>query len=68
MKAKPDDSDALVYKAEIDIRAGKANDAVPTLQAVLKNDPENNIAHYQLAWPTTRLGTQPKPRGNGERR
>ena len=41
VKAKPDDLDAQVYKGEIEIRSGKTSDAVNTLQAVLKNDPDN---------------------------
>ena len=47
VKAQPDDQDAQVYKGEIEIRSGKASDAVNTLQAVLKNDPDNAVAHYQ---------------------
>jgi tetratricopeptide (TPR) repeat protein len=47
VKAKPDDPDAQIYKGEIEIRSGKASDAVTTLQAVLKNDPDNPVAHYQ---------------------
>jgi tetratricopeptide (TPR) repeat protein len=48
IKARPDDEDAQIYKGEIEIRSGKANDAINTLQAVLKNDPDNGIGHYQL--------------------
>ncbi len=48
LRAKADDEDAQIYKAEIEIRSGKANDAVNTLQAVLKNDPDRGVAHYQL--------------------
>jgi tetratricopeptide (TPR) repeat protein len=47
-KARPDDEDAQIYKGEIEIRSGKSNEAVNTLLAVLKNDPDNGIAHYQL--------------------
>src|SRR6202140_134316 len=56
VKAKPDDADARVYKGEIEIRSGKANDAVTTLQAVLKNDPDNAVAHYQLGLAYDQLG------------
>jgi len=63
VKAKPDDADAQVYKAEIDIRAGKAADAVPTLQAVLKSDPDNAIAHYQLGLAYDQLGDSNKAEG-----
>lgn len=48
VKAKPDDQNAQIYKAEIDVRSGKPSQAATTLQAVLKNDPDNAIAHYQL--------------------
>jgi tetratricopeptide (TPR) repeat protein len=56
VKAKPDDPDVQVYKAEIEIRSGKAGDAVNTLQAVLKNDPDNAIAHYQQGLAFDQLG------------
>jgi cellulose synthase operon protein C len=56
VKAKPDDPDVQVYKAEIEIRSGKADDAVNTLQAVLKNDPDNAIAHYQQGLAFDQLG------------
>ena len=56
LKAKPDDQDAHVYKGEIEIRSGKASDAVNTLQAVLKNDPDNALAHYQQGLAFDQLG------------
>ncbi len=56
VKAKPDDQDAQIYKGEIEIRSGKASDAVNTLQAVLKNDPDNAVAHYQLGLAFDQLG------------
>jgi tetratricopeptide (TPR) repeat protein len=56
VKAKRDDPDAQVYKGEIEIRSGKASDAVNTLQAVLKNDPDNAVAHYQLGLAFDQLG------------
>ncbi|MGD0791696.1 MAG: tetratricopeptide repeat protein [Terriglobales bacterium] len=56
VKAKPDDSDAQVYKGEIEIRSGKSSDAVNTLQAVLKNDPDNAVAHYQQGLAFAQLG------------
>jgi tetratricopeptide (TPR) repeat protein len=55
-KAKPDDTDVKVYKGEIEIRGGKASDAVNTLQAVLKADPENAVAHYQQGLAYDQLG------------
>src|SRR3979411_13830 len=56
VKVKRDDPDAQVYKGEIEIRSGKASDAVNTLQAVLKNDPDNAVAHYQLGLAFDQLG------------
>jgi len=56
VKAKPDDPDAQIYKGEIEIRSGKASDAVTTLQAVLKNDPDNAVALYQQGLAFDQLG------------
>src|SRR6266853_2131890 len=56
VKAKADDPDAQVYKGEIELRSGKASDAVNTLQAVLKNDPDNAVAHYQQGLAFDQLG------------
>jgi tetratricopeptide (TPR) repeat protein len=59
VKAKPDDPDAQIYKGEIEIRSGKASDAVNTLQSVLKTDPDNpaaSVAHYQLGLAFDQLG------------
>ncbi len=56
VKAKPDDEDAQIYKGEIEIRSGKASDAVNTLQAVLKSDPDNAVAHYQQGLAFDQLG------------
>ena len=41
LKARPDDEDAQIYKGEIEFAAARPSDAVNTLQAVLKNDPDN---------------------------
>ena len=56
IKTKSDDEDAQIYKGEIELRGGKANDAVNTLQGVLKNNPDNGIAHYQLGLAFDQLG------------
>jgi tetratricopeptide (TPR) repeat protein len=56
IKARPDDPDTQIYKGEIEIRSGKASDAVNTLQAVLKGDPDNGVAHYQLGLAFDQLG------------
>ena len=56
LKAQPSDADAQVFKAQIQIRSGKPNDAVDTLQGVLKNDPDNAVAHYQLGLAFEQMG------------
>jgi len=56
LKAKPDDESAQILKGEIERLSGKYNDSVNTLQAVLKNDPDNGIAHFQLGLAFDQLG------------
>ncbi len=56
LKAQPGDEDAEVYKGEIELRSGKANTAVDTLQNVLKNDPDNAVAHFQLGMAFDQMG------------
>ena len=56
LKVKGDDEIALVYKGEIEIRDGKGSDAVNTLQTVLKKDPDNAVAHYQLGLAFDQVG------------
>src|SRR5438105_4640343 len=46
LKTNPSDTEALIFKGEIQLRDGKAQDAEDSLQAALKNDPENAVAHY----------------------
>ena len=48
LKSTPHDVEALVYKGEIQLRQNNAAGAVESLQAALKNDPNNAVAHYQL--------------------
>jgi len=48
LKANAHDIDALVYKAQMQIRQGDGAGAASTLQTALRNDPDNAIAHYQL--------------------
>jgi tetratricopeptide (TPR) repeat protein len=56
VKANPDDTDAAIYKGEIELRSGKANDAITTFQGVLKTDPDNAIAHYQQGLAFDQMG------------
>jgi tetratricopeptide (TPR) repeat protein len=48
LKANPHDVDTLVYRGQIQIHLGDGAAAVDSLQAALKNDPGNGVAHYQL--------------------
>jgi tetratricopeptide (TPR) repeat protein len=48
LKSAPRDTDALVYKGQIQIRQNHPDAAVDTLQSALQNDPDNAVAHYQL--------------------
>jgi len=45
------DTDALVYRGQIQLRKGQAAGAVQTLQNVLKNDPDNGVATTISALP-----------------
>jgi tetratricopeptide (TPR) repeat protein len=57
LKAQPADEQAAIHKAQIEIRGGKPSMAVDTLQSVIKNDPDNAVAHYQLGLAFDQLGT-----------
>ena len=48
LKAYPNDNEALIYRGQLQTRAGEANSAIGTLQTVIKNDPNNGVAHYHL--------------------
>src|SRR2546423_2949782 len=48
LKANANDTEALVYRGQIQVRDGHARDAAETLENALKNDPDNGVAHYQL--------------------
>jgi tetratricopeptide (TPR) repeat protein len=48
LKANARDVDALVYRGQIQLRRNDAAAAVDSLQAALRDDPNNAVAHYQL--------------------
>ena len=48
LKANAHDVDALVFKAQVQLRKNDAGGAVDSLQSALRNDPDNAAAHYQL--------------------
>ena len=56
LQAAPNDTEGLLYQGQIQLREGHANDAVTTLQAALKNDPQNGVAHYHLGVAFDQLG------------
>jgi tetratricopeptide (TPR) repeat protein len=48
LRAAPKDSDALLFRSQMQITEGHAADAIQALQAILRNAPDNNEAHYAL--------------------
>jgi cellulose synthase operon protein C len=48
LKVAPRDVDALVYRAQVQLRRNDSAGAVDSLQSALHNDPSNAVAHYQL--------------------
>jgi cellulose synthase operon protein C len=48
LKSYPRDTDAFIYRGEIQIRQNDASGAIDSLQAALRNDQDNAVAHYQL--------------------
>lgn len=48
LKSNAHDVDALVYKAQIQLRKNDSGGAIDSLQSALHDDPENAVAHYQL--------------------
>jgi len=56
LSSKGQDEDGLTFRGEIQLRRGKANDAVQTLQSVITKNPDMAIAHYQLGLAFSQLG------------
>jgi tetratricopeptide (TPR) repeat protein len=48
LKANAHDLEALVFKAQVQLRKNDASGAIDSLQSALRNDPENATAHYHL--------------------
>ena len=48
LNASPKDTEALIYRANLQIAAGDASGATVALQTVIKSEPNNAAAHYQL--------------------
>lgn len=56
LKASPGDSEALIYRSQMQISGGDVNDAVQSLQSVVANAPKNSQAHYVLGVALNRQG------------
>ncbi|MFZ1136893.1 MAG: tetratricopeptide repeat protein [Candidatus Korobacteraceae bacterium] len=48
LKVSPADTEALLYRARLQIAAGDASGATVALQTVIKSEPNNAAAHYEL--------------------
>jgi len=48
LKASPNDIDALIYRAQIQLGKNDANGGVDSLRSALRNDPDNANAHFWL--------------------
>jgi cellulose synthase operon protein C len=56
LKANSQDNEALIYRGQIQLRDGHVQGAVASLQAALKSDPDNGVAHYHLGLAYDQLG------------
>ncbi len=56
LKGSPSDDDALIFRGQIQIRQNRAVEAVQTLQTVIRNDPDNAVAHYHLGVAYDQMG------------
>ena len=48
LKASHNDAEALIYRGQIEVRTGKTKEAIETLQAAVRSDPNNALAYYHL--------------------
>jgi tetratricopeptide (TPR) repeat protein len=56
LKSRPKDPEGLTYRGELQLKAGKASDAVQTLQSVVSSNPDLAVAHYQLGLALNQTG------------
>jgi len=49
LKADANDTDGLIYRAQLQLQQGDTNGALSTMQAAVTNDPSNAMSHYQLS-------------------
>ena len=57
LAANPQDSDALIDRAQIQMQDDRLHEASSTLETVTKNDPQNSIGHYYLGVGLERMGS-----------
>jgi tetratricopeptide (TPR) repeat protein len=48
LKSNDNDTEALIYRGQIQLHEGHAADSATTLGTAVKNDPDNGLAHYHL--------------------
>src|SRR5712691_6702937 len=56
LKTNLSDTEALIFKGEIQIADGHPSEAAAPLQSALKADPDNGVAHYQLGIAFDQMG------------
>jgi len=57
LAANPQDSDALIGRAQIQMHDGRLNEASSTLESVTKNDPQNSMGHFYLGVGLEKMGS-----------
>jgi len=60
LSSKVKDPEELVFRGEIQLRQGKVNEAIQTLQSVIADDPDFAVAHYQLGLAFGQQGELPR--------
>lgn len=63
LKVRPNDPDALLYRSEIQVSSGGANDAMAALETLIRNDPGNSEAHYVMGIAFEKLGNPERAEG-----
>jgi len=60
LQSSPQDSVALTYRGEIELNRAQAKEAIDSLQAALRSNPDNAAAFYQLGLAFDRTGDSPR--------
>jgi tetratricopeptide (TPR) repeat protein len=56
LTASPSDAEALTYRGRIELHDGNAKQAVETLRAAVRSDPDNALAYYHLGVACEQVG------------